>query len=317
MGRLIDGHWKTSDELTENDQERSDDGFRERISPDSPYTPESGRYHLYISRACPWAHGVVLVRKLLGLEDVISMDIVDPYRGEEGWQFTPDKPGCTPDSIHGSDYLHEVYTAADPEYTGGVTTPVLWDRETETIVNNESIEIMDTLATGFADQSDEYDLYPAGKRDQIDAVVEKIYEPILQGAYTAGFADSQDTYQQAVETMFDALDYWGEVLADQRFLVGESLTIADLRLFPALVRFDPVYYTHFKCNVRRLVDDSTLWGYTRDIYQHDGVSKTVNLDHIKKHYYRSHTDINPTGFVPVGPNIDFTMPHGRKRIGSE
>jgi len=317
MGRLIDGHWKTTDELTEDDQSRSGDAFRDRISPDSQYPPESGRYHLYIARACPWAHGAVLVRKLLGLEDVILMDVVDPYRGSGGWQFSPDKPGCTPDSIHGADFLHEVYTAADPEYTGGVTTPVLWDRAEETIVNNESIEIMETLATAFADHSDEYDLYPAGKRDRIDAVVEQLYEPILQGAYTAGFADSQGTYATAVETMFDALDHWEDVLGDQRFLVGDSLTIADLRLFPALVRFDPVYYTHFKCNVRRLVDYPNLWGYTRDIYQHDGVSETVNLDHIKHHYYRSHTDINPTGFVPVGPDIDFTSPHGRKRTVSE
>ncbi|WP_262181209.1 glutathione S-transferase family protein [Haloarcula laminariae] len=312
MGRLIDGHWKTTDELTENDQNRRGDSFRERIASDSRYPPESARYHLYIARACPWAHGAALVRKLLGLEDVISMDIVDPFRGSEGWQFRPDKPGCTPDTLHGLDYLHEVYTAADSTYTGGVTTPVLWDREEETIVNNESIEIIEMLATAFADHSDEYDLYPAGERDRIDAVVEELYEPILQGVYTAGFADSQETYEQAVKTMFAALGHWEDVLGDQRFLVGDSLSIADLRFFPALVRFDPVYYTHFKCNVRRLVDYPNLWGYTRDIYQHDGVSETVNVDHIKKHYYRSHTDINPTGFVPVGPDIDFTAPHNRE-----
>ncbi|MFC7058234.1 glutathione S-transferase family protein [Halovenus salina] len=312
MGYLIDGHWKTTDELTESDQNRSQDSFRERISAGSRFPPESGRYHLYIARACPWAHGAVLVRKLLGLEDVISMNIVDPYRGTGGWQFSPDKPGCTSDSLHDSEFLHEVYTAADPTYTGSVTTPVLWDRVEETVVNNESIEIMEMLATAFADHSDEYDLYPAGKRDRIDAVVDELYEPILQGAYTAGFADSQDTYERAVETMFEALDHWEAVLGDQRFLVGDSLTIADLRLFPALVRFDPVYYTHFKCNVRRLVDYPNLWGYTRDIYQHDGVAETVNVDHIKKHYYRSHTDINPTGFVPVGPDIDFTATHERE-----
>lgn len=311
MGRLIDGHWKATAELTETDQNRSTDGFREQISSDSRYPPEPGRYHLYIARACPWAHGVTLVRKLLGLEDVISVDVVGPYRGSGGWQFTPDKPGCTPDSLHGSDFLHEVYTTAEPEYTGGVTTPALWDREDGTIVNNESIELMRMLATAFGDLSDEYDLYPAGKRDRIDAVVEELHEPVLQGAYTAGFADSQDTYESAVETMFDALDHWEGVLSDRRFLVGDSLTIADLRLFPALVRFDPVYYTHFKCNIRRLVDYPNLWGYTRDIYQHDGVSETVNLDHIKEHYYRSHTDINRTGFVPVGPDIDFTAAHSR------
>lgn len=311
MGRLIDGHWKTTDELTKSNQNRDADTFRDRIGSDTRYPPEPGRYHLYISRACPWAHGAVLVRKLLGLEDVISMDIVDPYRGTDGWQFTPDKLGSTMDSIHNADFLYEVYTEADPEYTGGVTTPVLWDRVEETIVNNESIEIMEMLATVFNEHSNHYHLYPAGERDRIDSVIDELHEPILQGAYTAGFADSQDIYEEAVEIMFHALDRWEEVLSDQRFLVGDSLTIADLRLFPALVRFDPVYYTHFKCNVRRLSDYPNLWGYTRDIFQHDGVSETVNLDHIKKHYYRSHTDINPTEFVPVGPEIDFTESHQR------
>nr|WP_225307750.1 MULTISPECIES: glutathione S-transferase C-terminal domain-containing protein [unclassified Haloarcula] len=259
-----------------------------------------------------WAHGAALVRKLLGLEDAIAMDIVEPYRGAGGWQFSPNKPGCTPDSLHDSEFIHEVYTAADSEYTGGVTTPVLWDRDEETIVNNESIEIMEMLATAFADHSDEYDLYPATTRDRIDAVIEELHEPILKGAYTAGFADSQEIYKRAVDSMFDALDYWEAVLEDQRFHAGDSLTLADLRLFPALVRLDPVYYTHFKCNVRRLVDYPNLWAYTRDIYQHDGISETVNLDHIKQHYYRSHTDINPTGFVPVGPDIDFTASYDRE-----
>ncbi|MDS0279708.1 glutathione S-transferase family protein [Halomicroarcula sp. S1AR25-4] len=311
MGRLIDGDWKTDAELTENDRKQRQDTFRERIHSGSRFPPEPGRYHLYIARACPWAHGAVLVRALLGLEDALSMDVVDPYRGANGWQFSPEKSGCTPDSLHGSDFLHEVYTEADPEFTGRVTTPVLWDRVEGTIVNNESIEIMETLSTAFGGHSDGADLYPEGKRDRIDAVVEELYEPINQGVYTAGFADSQAVYEEAVRNLFDALDYWEEVLADQRFLVGDALTLADLRLFPALVRFDPVYHTHFKCTLQRLVEYPNLWGYTRDIYQHDGVPATVNLDHIKEHYYQSHTAINPTGFVPVGPDIDFTAPHGR------
>ncbi|GGN95230.1 glutathione S-transferase family protein [Haloarcula pellucida] len=311
MGRLIDGDWKTDAELTENDRKQRQDTFRERIHSGSRFPPEPGRYHLYIARACPWAHGAVLVRALLGLEDALSMDVVDPYRGANGWQFSPEKSGCTPDSLHGSDFLHEVYTEADPEFTGRVTTPVLWDRVEGTIVNNESIEIMEMLATAFGGHSDGADLYPEGKRDRIDAVVEELYEPINQGVYTAGFADSQAVYEEAVRNLFDALDYWEEVLADQRFLVGDALTLADLRLFPALVRFDPVYHTHFKCTLQRLVEYPNLWGYTRDIYQHDGVPATVNLDHIKEHYYQSHTAINPTGFVPVGPDIDFTAPHGR------
>lgn len=311
MGRLIDGNWKTDDELTQSDQNRRGESFRERIRSESRFSPESGRYHLYIARACPWAHGAVLVRKLLGLENVVSMDIVDPYRGEGGWQFSPGKPGCTPDSLHGSDFLHEVYTAADPEFTGGVTTPVLWDQAEGTIVNNESIQIMEMLATAFEGYSNEYDLYPESKRDRIDAVVEELYEPILQGVYTAGFAESQTTYEQAVRDLFDALDHWEAVLGDQRFLIGDSLTLADLRLIPALVRFDSVYYIHFKCNIRQLVDYPNLWGYTRDIYQRAGVPETINLEHIKEHYYQSHTDINPTGFVPVGPDIDFMAPHDR------
>ena len=311
MGRLIDGNWKTDDELTQSDRNRRGESFRERIHSKSRFGPGSERYHLYIARACPWAHGAVLVRKLLGLEDVISIDIVDPYRGEGGWQFSPEKTGCTQDSLHGSDFLHGVYTAADPEFTGGVTTPVLWDRDEETIVNNESIQIMEMLATAFGGYSNEYGLYPESKRDRIDAVVEELYEPILQGVYTAGFAESQTMYEQAVRDLFDALNHWEKVLGDQRFLVGDSLTLADLRLFPALARFDPIYYTHFKCNVRRLVDYPNLWGYTRDIYQCAGVPETVNLQHIKEHYYQSHTDINPTGFVPVGPGIDFTAPHDR------
>jgi len=310
MGQLIDGRWKTDDELTAADRDRSPDSFRERIGPDSRFTPEPGRYHLYVARACPWAHGAVLVRALLGLDEHISMDIVDPYRGDDGWQFTPEKAGCTPDSLHGSDALHEVYTEADPTFTGRVTTPVLWDRAEGTIVNNESIEIMRTLATAFGDHG-EVSLYPEAERERIDAVVEELHDPINRGVYTAGFATSQATYERAVGDLFDALDRWESVLDGRRFLTGDSLTLADLRLFPTLVRFDPVYHTHFNCNRRRLVDYPNLWGYTRDIYQHSRVAETVEMTHIENHYYRSHTDLNPNGLVPVGPDIDFSAPHRR------
>ncbi|MDS0257968.1 glutathione S-transferase family protein [Haloarcula sp. S1CR25-12] len=310
MGQLIDGRWKTDDELTAADRDRSPDSFRERVGPDSRFTPEPGRYHLYVARACPWAHGAVLVRALFGLEDAISVNIVDPYRGDDGWQFTPDKPGCTPDSLHGSDYLHEVYTRADPAFTGRVTTPVLWDKQEGTIVNNESIEIMRMLATAFEDHGD-VSLYPESKRERIDAVVEELHDPVNRGVYTAGFATSQAAYEDAVSDLFDALDRWESVLADRRYLVGASLTLADLRLFPTLVRFDPVYHTHFRCNRKRLVDYPNLWGYTRDIYQRRGVADTVNMAHIENHYYRSHTGLNPNGLVPVGPDIDLTAPHQR------
>lgn len=313
MGLLIDGTWKSEDVLTEEDRSRNNDSFRDWIRSDSRFAPEPERYHLYISRACPWAHGAVLVRKLLGLEDIISMDIIDPYREANGWQFTPEKQDCSSDSIHGSKYLHEVYTEADAAFTGRVSVPVLWDRKEETIVNNESIEIMEMLATAFGDYGYDVDLYPEEKRERIDSVVEAIYEPLNSGVYSVGFAESQSEYDRAVSSLFEALDHWEGVLTTNRFLVGDELSIADLRLFPTLVRFDPVYHTHFKCNLHRLVEYPNLWGYTRALFQQPGVAGTVNIDHIKEHYYRSQTDINPKQIVPRGPEVDFTAPHNRER----
>ena len=314
MGRLIDGEWRTDIEnRTSEDEETAGPTFDGEIGPDGPHPAEADRYHLYVSRACPWAHGPVLVRKLLGLEDVVTMDVVDPYREDDGWQFTPEKAGCTPDSVNGADYLHEVYTAADPAYTGRVSVPVLWDKEAETIVNEESDQIMRTLADAFADRSG-IDLYPEGRRDEIDEVIEAIYDPINRGVYWAGFAPDQERYEAAVHELFVALDHWEAVLADQRYLLGDELTLADLRLFPTLVRFDAVYHTHFKCNIRRLVDYPNLWGYARDLYQTGNVAETVNMDHITEHYYRTHDDVNPTGFVPVGPDVDWTAPHDRDEL---
>ncbi|MEY7849148.1 glutathione S-transferase family protein [Natrarchaeobius sp. A-rgal3] len=312
MGRLVDGAWFTDDELDDDGRTREPTTFRNAIGTET-YPIESGRYHLYVSRACPWAHGAVLVRKLLGLEEAISMDVVDPHRRTDGWEFTPEKDGCTPDTETGADYLRDVYTTADPTYTGRVTVPVLWDRETETIVNNESIEIMRTLADAYAEEAG-VDRYPDALREEIDATVDDLYGSINTAVYRAGFADSQSTYETAVAELFDALERWEDVLAERRFLVGNRLTLADLRLFATLVRFDAVYHTHFKCNTRALVEYPDLWDYTRDVFQHPGVAETVNLEHVKEHYYRSHTDINPTGFVPAGPDREFAAPHDRDAL---
>jgi len=319
MNVLVDGEWRNdAREYTNEDGEftRQKTTFRDRIrdEPDARFQPDSGRYHLYVARACPWAHGAVLVRALLGLDDVITMDVVDPYRRDDGWEFAPEKEGCTVDSIGDADYLREAYTAADPDYTGRVTVPVLWDRTEETIVNNESIEIMRMLSTEFENYGRDVDLYPSDLRDEIDEVVEAIYGPINNGVYRAGFADTQAAHQRAVRELFDALDRWEDVLADQRYLVGDRLTLADLRLFGTLVRFDAVYNCHFNCNVRRLVDYPNLWGYTRELYQLPGVAETVNVTHIKNHYYRSHTDLNPKQLVPIGPDLDFEAPHDRDRL---
>ena len=310
MGRLVDGTWHaeiTTDEGIETGYEAT--SFRGEIGTDAhPADPE--RYHLYISRACPWAHGAVLTRDLLGLDDAITVDVVDPYRQDDGWAFTPEKAGCTTDQIHGSDVLREVYTAADPAYTGRVSVPVLWDTVAGTIVNEESDEIMRTLAAAFGDG---VDLYPESRREEIDRLIDDLYEPLNRGVYMAGFANSQADYEAAAEQVFDALDHWESVLADQRFLLTD-LTLADLRLFATLVRFDVVYHTHFKLDRRRLVDYPNLWGYTRDIYQLPGVAETVVLSHITEHYYRSHDELNPTGFVPIGPDVDFEAPHDRDAL---
>jgi len=301
----------------EGEFDRKETGFRGwiRDEPDARFQPAAGRYHLYVSWACPWAHGASLVRKLTGLEDAITLDVVDPYREEKGWQFTPGKDGCTEDSINGFDYLAEVYKTADPGTTERPSVPVLWDREEETIVNNESIEIMRMLDGAFDGVAErDVDLYPEGYQDDIDHIVDDIYEPINNGVYRAGFAGTQSAYDRAVGELFDALDHYEEVLADQRYLAGDRLTLADLRLFPTLVRFDEVYHTHFKCNKRRVVDYDNLWPYVRDLYQTPGIGETVNMDHIKNHYYRTHPDVNPKRLVPVGPDPDFMAAHDRDEL---
>ncbi|MFB6137300.1 MAG: glutathione S-transferase family protein [Halobacteriaceae archaeon] len=325
MGRLIDGEWRTDVEQLESDEEgefqRATTSFREWVGgesgddPDARFQPAAGRYHLYVSYACPWAHRTLLTRALMGLEDAITVDVVDPFREDDGWEFAPEKPGCTTDRIHGAAYLRDVYTAAEPDYTGRVTVPVLWDREEGVIVNNESEEIIKMLAQAFGDEAErDVDLYPAERRDAIDEVIDDIYPSINNGVYRAGFAESQSAYDGAVEELFDALAEYDDLLGDQRYLAGDSLTLADVCMFTTLYRFDEVYHTHFKCNHRRITDYEHLWGYLRELYQLPGVAETCVMDHVKEHYYRSHDHLNPHRLVPKGPDPDFEAPHDRDRL---
>jgi putative glutathione S-transferase len=317
FGAYVDGEFHPGMvELTDESGgvEREPTSFRARISDaaDARFPPEAGRYHLYVSYACPWAHRVLLTRALRGLESTVSVDVLDPYRGEMGWQFTPDRDGCTPDTVNGLAYLHETYAAADPSYTGHVTVPVLWDRETGTIVNNESREIMRMLDVAFPGNG--VDLYPEGYRDEVDRILDAIYEPINNGVYRAGFAEEQAAYDAAIDDLFDALDHWDTVLAGQRYLAGDRLTEADLAMFTTLVRFDHVYHTHFKCNRRAIHEYDHLWPYLRDLYTTPGVADTVDLDHIREHYYRTHPNVNPNRIVAPGPDLDFTAAHDRDEL---
>jgi putative glutathione S-transferase len=303
-------------ELTDEsgEVERETTSFRDRIEAvtDARYPAAAGRYHLYVSYACPWAHRVLLTRALRGLQSAVSVDVLDPYREEMGWQFSPDREGCTPDTVNGFDYLHETYAAADAEYTGHVTVPVLWDRQTETIVNNESREIMRMLDVAFAGNG--VDLYPDGFQDEVNRILDAIYEPINNGVYRAGFAEEQAAYDAAVDGLFDALDHWDAVLAEQRYLAGDRLTEADVAMFTTLVRFDHVYHTHFKCNRRAVHEYDNLWPYLRDLYTTPGVADTVELSHIREHYYRTHPHVNPNRLVAPGPTLDFAAPHDRDEL---
>jgi putative glutathione S-transferase len=315
MGMLIDGEWHEKGWETDEEGhfQRSETDFRDWITTDdsSRFEPESGRYHLYVSYACPWAHRTLITRALKGLEDDVSVSVVHPFMGDDGWTFQ-EGDGTVADPIHDADLLREVYTAADSNYTGRVTVPVLWDREHDTIVNNESLEIMrmfDVAFDGIA--SRDIDLYPEGKQDQIDEVVEAIYEPINNGVYRAGFATTQQAYDEAINDLFEALDHWNEVLGDRRFLCGDRLTEADICMFTTLFRFDAVYHTHFMCNVRQISDYENLWPYARSIYQMPGVAETCRLDHIKHHYYRSHPSVNPHQIEARGPQLDWEAPQDR------
>lgn len=320
MGLLVDGQWQDQWYDTESNDGRfvrKDSQFRDWVRADgsTPYAAEAGRYHLYVSLACPWAHRTLIFRRLKGLEEAIGVSIVDPHMLEHGWEFS-DAPGAIPDSLHDSRHLHEVYTRADANYSGRVTVPVLWDRKNGTIVNNESSEIIRMLnhefdAIGKAD----LDFYPEALRDEIDEVNDYVYPRINNGVYRCGFATTQEAYEEAFDELFEGLGTLEARLATQRYLVGNEITEADWRLFTTLVRFDAVYVGHFKCNLRRIADYANLSGYLRDLYQVPGVAETVDFIHIKSHYYGSHETINPTRVVPKGPELDLERPHGREGVG--
>lgn len=315
MGLLIEGKWH--DEWYKADKQgkfvRPETQFHNKVTADgsSGFRAEAGRYHLYVSLACPWAHRTLIMRKLKKLEDAISVSVVNPEMLENGWTFD-DYDGVIADSINHASYLHQVYTAARANYSGRVTVPVLWDKQTQTIVCNESREILRMLCTEFdaiADASVNY--CPEDLKTRIDDTITAIYEPINNGVYRSGFAKSQSAYEEAVTELFNALDHWNDVLGKQPYLCGNVITEADWCLFTTLYRFDSVYVNHFKCNIRRIVDYGNLWSYVRELYQLPGVASTCNMDHIKRHYFYSHRMINPTGIIPVGPDLDFNEPASR------
>ncbi|MDH5632455.1 MAG: glutathione S-transferase family protein [Gammaproteobacteria bacterium] len=315
MGLLIDGTWHNTWYEPDEDGKfvRPQTRFRNRVSADgsSGFKAEAGRYHLYVSLACPWAHRTLIMRKLKRLESAITVSVVNPDMLENGWSFDP-ADGVIADSLHNARYMHEVYTRADAHYTGRVTVPVLWDKRSDIIVSNESREILRMLDTEFDDIAvNPASFYPDTLAKLIDETIDAIYEPVNNGVYRAGFAVSQEAYEQAVTELFQALDYWDAILGRQRFLCGNVVTEADWCLFTTLFRFDAVYFGHFKCNLRRITDYSNLWPYVRDLYQHEGIADTCNMDHCKRHYYYSHDMINPTRIVPAGPELDFMLPHGR------
>jgi glutathionyl-hydroquinone reductase len=295
---------------------RQQDRFRTWIAADgsSGYPVEPGRYHLYVSLACPWAHRTIIVRKLRALEQAVPMTVVDPVRDDLGWAFR-DGPGYSRDPVNGFQYLSEAYVATDPNYKGRVTVPVLWDTKTKKIINNSDDDIMRMFETEFSVLSaNQLDLYPVPFRQEIDELNELIYETVNDGVYRAGFATRQQIYEEAAWRVFVTLDSLESRLAQRRYLFGAIPLETDWRLFVTLIRFDAVYYSHFKCNLRRIIDYPNLAGYVRDLYQYHDVGDTVDFDHIKRHYYVTHDDINPTRIVPIGPLQDFTRPHGRERL---
>jgi len=322
MGALVEGVWQDQPHnIVGGRFLRRESQFRSWVTADGAPGPSGeggfraapGRYHLYVSLSCPWAHRTFIFRKLKGLEGIVSASVSNWDNLAEGWTFAPG-PGVIPDTVNGVRYLHEVYTKAQPTYTGRVTVPVLWDRERRHIVNNESSEIIRMFNSAFDGAgAAPGDYYPVELRPDIDAVNKRVYETLNNGVYRCGFATSQEAYDEAVVPLFETLDWMEERLAKRRYLCGDRLTEADWRAFTTLVRFDSVYYSHFKCNLRRLADYPNLWAYTRDLYQHPGVAETVDFDHIKRHYYGSQRRVNPTGIVPRGPILDFRAPHGRER----
>lgn len=297
---------------------RQADMFRNQVTADgsSGYPSAAGRYHLYVSWACPWAHRTIIVRTLKKLEDVIGMTVVDPIRDERGWAFR-EGPGHAVDTINGFHFLSEAYRATDPHFRGRVTVPVLWDTVSKCIVSNSDDDLMRIFNSEFDRFTDsQIDLYPERLRPEIDELNRFIYENVNDGVYRAGFATSQSAYERAARGVFSALDQLDARLATRRFLFGSEFVETDWRLFVTLVRFDAVYHGHFKCNVRRIIDYPNLFGYLKDLYQTDGIAETVHFDHIKRHYYVTHDDINPTRIVPIGPEQDLSTPHGRECVDS-
>ena len=328
MGLLVNGEWRDRWYDTKSSGGRfvrQKQAFRNWVTADGKAGPsgsggfaaEPGRYHLYVSLACPWAHRTLIMRALKGLEDQISVSTVDWLMADQGWTFGQENGEVdTRDALFGLSHLYEVYQKADPGFSGRVTVPVLWDKSTDTIVNNESSEILRMLGSAFdAVGAVPGDYCPVALRDEIDAINERIYDTLNNGVYRSGFATTQEAYEEAVYPLFETLDWLEGILTKQRYLTGDRMTEADIRLFTTLVRFDPVYVGHFKCNLRRLVDYPSLWAFTRDMYQQPKIRNTVNFDHIKRHYYGSHETVNPHRIIPAGPAIDFDEPHGRAAVG--
>jgi len=315
MGEMVDGVWQAKGRTARHREgrfQRAETQFRERVSADgsSGFKAEAGRYHLYVAHACPWAHRTMIFRALKGLEAAISVSFVEPLMLDQGWELSE---GADP--VNGARAMHQVYAKARPGYSGRCSVPVLWDKATGTIVNNESAEIIRMLNAAFgALGAKGPDYYPEGLRQAIDAVNAEVYDNVNNGVYKCGFAASQTAYEEAFGALFATLERLEGLLARQRYLVGERLSEADWRLFTTLVRFDAVYFGHFKCNLRRLVDYPNLWGHTRELFQEPGVAGTVDLPKIKEHYYGSHRQLNPTGIVPLGPELDFALPHDRGRL---
>jgi glutathionyl-hydroquinone reductase len=319
MAILINGVWHDELDYLSGDEsghfQRQESRFRHWIEPDplARFPAQAGRYRLYASLACPWAHRTLIVRKLKGLESSIPVTVVDPIMGPRSWHFS-DASGCDPDPALGAKWLYELYLASDPAFTGVPTVPLLWDTQCGTIVNNESSEILRMLNSAFdtVGARSELDLYPLHLREAIDAVNQMVYDNINNGVYCAGFATSQTAYEEAYDALFNMLDELEHRLSRRRYLCGNTLTEADWRLFTTLIRFDAVYHGHFKCNRQRLTDFPNLWAWTRELYQWPGIAGTVDFDHIKRHYYMSHRQINPTGIVPKGPELALDAPHGRE-----
>ncbi len=323
MGLLVEGKWHDTwydTESTGGAFKRSAAQFRNWLTADGSAGPsgkggfkaEPGRYHLYVSYACPWAHRTLIFRELKGLSDLVTVSVVHPDMLDKGWTFVTDSDGATGDNLYGLDFAHQVYTKADPGYSGRVTVPILWDKQLETIVSNESSEIIrmfNSAFNGITGNTDDY--WPEAMHDDIEEVNARVYSDVNNGVYKSGFATTQAAYDAAVAPLFDTLDWLENRLSASRYLLGDRITEADWRLFTTLIRFDPVYHLHFKCNRRRLIDYPNLWAYTRELYQWPGVAPTVNMTHIVRHYHYSHDSINPHRIIPVNPVLNYMEPHGR------